>query len=397
MHISIGHKIAFLYSAITLCAAGLVFVVVFYWMSDYSDNICYSFLEERAYLIAQKKMDKDKAKDSYDHYLRNKEDGTLPSTSLLILDADNKRITRNVLKNILTDGQINDLYNMEQIRFKTSSNLGVAIYAPNNEGNFIVVVTAGHRLSSYIYRQLGYWLCGCVFLCLLLITLVSKLYALHRINSLNEAYLREKQFVHHASHELSNPLTAIQGECEISLLRKRTAAEYEMSLKRIGSEAKRMGEIIHQLLYLANATDNLQSTEAETLPLAQFLTQFTEKRVRLDVEPECAGTNVTANPYLLRIAIKNIINNALKYSSDIVILHLKERVLTITDHGIGIPKEDMPYIAQPFYRAKNVEDRKGNGIGLSLAFRILGLYHIKIKITSEQNKGTTVLLKFPKI
>lgn len=53
--LKIVHKIIFIYSAITLCAIGMAFAVLSYWMSDYADNLYYSFLEERAELIAQKK------------------------------------------------------------------------------------------------------------------------------------------------------------------------------------------------------------------------------------------------------------------------------------------------------------------------------------------------------
>lgn len=52
--LKIAHKIIFIYSAITLCAIGMAFAVLSYWMSDYADNLYYSFLEERAELIAQK-------------------------------------------------------------------------------------------------------------------------------------------------------------------------------------------------------------------------------------------------------------------------------------------------------------------------------------------------------
>lgn len=398
MKISIGHKIALLYSAITFCVAGLVFVVVFYWMSGYSDRIYYSFLEEHAYLIAQKKLDKGEAQDAGKDYLKRKryEGEIVQATSQFILDADDKKLAHEVLKHFLTDSQIDDLYHQKQIRFKQKNNLGVALYRPKQEGNFIVVVTSGHGLGKYMYVQLGYWMSGCILLCFLLVWLVSKLYALHRINSLNEAYLREKQFVHHASHELNNPLTAIQGECEIALLRPRSIKEYEASLTMIGTEAKRMAEIIHQLLYLANAMDDLKSIESDILSLPAFLKTFSQGRVKLLVDSECTGMKIEANAFLLGIAIGNIVNNALKYSSSTVLLHLKKNVLLITDYGIGIPKEDLPYVFQPFYRAGNAQGYKGHGVGLSLVLRILEVYHIVVRIVSTDKSGTTVSLVFPK-
>ncbi len=72
---------------------------------------------------------------------------------------------------------------------------------------------------------MGYWLIGVTGLCILIVVLVSRLYTQRHIDTLHEAYQRERQFIHHASHELNNPLTAIQGECEIALLKKRDAAD----------------------------------------------------------------------------------------------------------------------------------------------------------------------------
>ena len=72
--------------------------------------------------------------------------------------------------------------------------------------------------------------------------------AIRMVYRIDAAYQSEKAFISNASHELNNPLTAIQGECEISLLKERTPAEYQSALKRIASENKRIIQLMQHLL-----------------------------------------------------------------------------------------------------------------------------------------------------
>lgn len=222
---------------------------------------------------------------------------------------------------------------------------------------------------------MGYWLIGVTGLCILIVVLVSRLYTQRHIDTLHEAYQRERQFIHHASHELNNPLTAIQGECEIALLKKRDAADYEESLNRIEEESQRMSQTIKQLLYLSVAMNESDGESREIIKWKDFLGQFVDnERVELHVSPGCADCCITANPSLLKMAVGNIVRNALKYSADKIDITLHEKSVVVKDKGIGIPKSAIPYISQPFYRAANTRSFQGNGIGMSLAVNIETLW-----------------------
>lgn len=222
---------------------------------------------------------------------------------------------------------------------------------------------------------MGYWFIGVTGLCILIVVLVSRLYTQRHIDTLHEAYQRERQFIHHASHELNNPLTAIQGECEIALLKKRDAADYEESLNRIEEESQRMSQTIKQLLYLSMAMNESDGESREIIKWKDFLGQFVDnERVELHVSPGCADCCITANPYLLKMAVGNIVRNALKYSADKIDITLHEKSVVVKDKGIGIPKSAIPYISQPFYRAANTRSFQGNGIGMSLAVNIETLW-----------------------
>lgn len=393
--LKIAHKIIFIYSAITLCAMGMAFAVLWYWMSDYADNLYYSFLEERAELIAQKNLERCSGNRVYDIYMEHRTDTVAkPVSTQIVLDADKTQATRRALLRFMSPGQISRLRDKGELKFRHGDNLGLAVYYPKPEGNFIVIVMLNRHLGEYLHRQMGYWLIGVTSLCILIVVLVSRLYTQRHIDTLHEAYQRERQFIHHASHELNNPLTAIQGECEIALMKKRDAADYEDSLNRIEQEAQRMSQTIKQLLYLSMAMNESDGESREMIIWKDFLKQFTDnERVFLNVSQGCDSCSIMANPYLLKMAVSNIVRNALKYSSDDVDITLNEKSVVIKDKGIGIPKSDIPYITQPFYRAANTRSFQGNGIGMSLAVNILKLYGIMVKIESEENAGTTIIMR----
>ena len=393
--LKIAHKIIFIYSAITLCAIGMAFAVLWYWMSGYADNLYYSFLEERAELIAQKNLERCSGNRVYDIYMEHRTDTVAkPVSTQIVLDADKTDATRRALLRFMSRGQISRLRDKGELKFRHGDNLGLAVYYPKPEGNFIVVVMLNRHLGEYLHRQMGYWLIGVTGLCILMVVLVSRLYTQRHIDTLHEAYQRERQFIHHASHELNNPLTAIQGECEIALMKKRDAADYEDSLNRIEQEAQRMSQTIKQLLYLSMAMNEYDGESREMIIWKDFLNLFTGNgRIRLNVSQGCDSCCIMANPYLLKMAVSNIVRNALKYSSDDVDITLNEKSVVIKDKGIGIPKSDIPYITQPFYRAANTRSFQGNGIGMSLAVNILKLYGIMVKIESEENAGTTIIMR----
>lgn len=275
--LKITHKIIFIYSAITLCAMGMAFSVLWYWMSDYADNLYYSFLEERAELIAQKNLERCSGNRVYDIYMEHRTDTVAkPVSTQIVLDADRLAATHKALLRFMSLEQIGKLKNKGEVEFRHGDNLGLAVYYPKPEGNFIVIVMLNRHLGEYLHRQMGYWLIGVTGLCMLIVVLVSRLYTQRHIDMLHEAYQRERQFIHHASHELNNPLTAIQGECEIALMKKRDATDYEESLSRIEGESRRMSQTIKQLLYLSVAMNESDGESREIIMWKDFLEQFVD-------------------------------------------------------------------------------------------------------------------------
>lgn len=250
------------------------------------------------------------------------------------------------------------------------------------------------RIGWDIRQRIGWLLLGMLPVCAVSVYFVGRLYATRMINRIDMAYQSEKSFISNASHELNNPLTAIQGECEISLLKERTPAEYRAALGRISFETKRIIQLMKSLLFLSHGDREIQQNTRERIFLADFLMQFTSNRVRFTTDH--FAFTLEANPHLLKMAISNLLDNACKYSGDAPVeMYLSGSTLSITDKGIGIPEEEIARVYQPFYRASNTREFVGHGIGLSLSIRILRSYGAKVAILSEVGKGTAVQIEFP--
>ncbi len=242
----------------------------------------------------------------------------------------------------------------------------------------------------------------------------DELYELSKtINDLLErienAVEREKQFTSDASHELRTPLTVLKGTLEVLIRKPRTQAEYEDKIKYGIAEVNRLNNLVDQLLLLARFENQIQSLKIEKVYLnALILDILTRYSLKMNAKkisvnhPFSKEYYVESDNYLVSIIISNIISNAIKYSNEngaiSITLSQNENttICTISDNGIGIPKEDLDKISNPFYRSNPTQhpDIKGSGLGLSIVKRLAELLGVQIEIQSEINKGTSVVLGF---
>lgn len=264
-------------------------------------------------------------------------------------------------------------------------------YLPSQDNKELV----GNVRNDVLF-QIG-WM-SAIFLCIsgVSVYLIGKRYSAKMAEQIDRAYQSEKAFISNASHEVNNPLTAIQGECEISLMKERTPGEYQAALRRIASETKRTILLMKHLLFLSHGEKEMLNSSTEPIRLANLLMNYAQGRVHFSMDN--FELTIDANQQLLMMALDNIIGNACKYSPDNepVYLDLRGTVLEISDNGIGIPAEELKNVYQLFYRASNSREFAGNGIGLNLAIRIFNFYGAKVHIHSEEGKGTTIAIDFLK-
>lgn len=231
------------------------------------------------------------------------------------------------------------------------------------------------------------------------------------LNRIEIAFETNKNFISNASHEFNTPLTAIIGEADVALMKDRSGAEYRETLQRIILQAERLNKISQSLLFLAQTgyKENrlsfhlLRTDELVMQSIAIMGQLMPENRIQIDFNllPENPlKLKVSGNKELLMLAFTNILTNACKYSQNKpVSVSLastnNEVVLIFKDQGIGIPKADLPYIYDPFYRASNASSYDGYGIGLPLTRNIIRIHQGTLLVSSVQNEGVTVLVKLP--
>ena len=218
--------------------------------------------------------------------------------------------------------------------------------------------------------------------------LISRLYAKRMLDRIDSDYQAEKMFVNNASHEINNPLTAIQGECEVALMMEHKPAEYRDILERIARETARIVDIMRELLQFSHARyGQLDEAAMHTVLLSEVVAPECKGDVRLRIVRNC---HINTDTELMRMAIHNIIHNAVKYSDGHEVFVTIDRPhLIIQDRGIGIPKADIEHIFQPFFRASNVGNTTGKGVGLALAKSILERLGATITVKSDTGTGTT--------
>lgn len=231
------------------------------------------------------------------------------------------------------------------------------------------------------------------------------------LERLGSSFEMQRSFVSNASHELRTPLTSITGQIEVSLMKSRSKDEYESILQSVLEDIKNLNELSNGLLDLAKANSDISAISLLPLRIDELIWQTRAELIErkneykisiqfIDSIDDEKELTISGNEHLLKIAIANLMDNACKYSPDKTVeiyLTVKGRffVAEFSDKGIGIDPEDMENVFQPFFRAKNAKNIPGNGLGLSLTEKIIGIHRGTISIHSEPHKGTRVTISIP--
>ncbi|KQS26724.1 HAMP domain-containing sensor histidine kinase [Dyadobacter sp. Leaf189] len=229
------------------------------------------------------------------------------------------------------------------------------------------------------------------------------------LDRIETAFQMQKIFVANVSHELKNPLTKIRSQLEVSMLKERNAAEYQVTILSVLEDIQELAQLSNTLLELAKVSEHQRELLTEVVRVDELLLDcrlnLAEANpayniiLNFDELPEDdTWLEVTGNSTLLKTAFLNLMDNACKFSDNHAVhinLQPSKEQLTIgfTDQGKGIPKEDQSLVFQPFFRSDNTANIKGYGIGLSLVERIVKLHNGTITIQPNEPKGTTFRIK----
>ena len=390
-----SRKISIIYSLITIGLILITGVVFYFFSSGYTDGLYYKYLNEKAHAVAEEKFSMDEVDSETYQNVVSRRKNSIPTSKEMFISVTNRKAAMKKLSAYLNHKQMTDLFNDKIVNFEKGQEVGTSFIYYDNTGAFAVVVLSRNPYGEEIGKVLGWAIMILVLVSAFILYLISRLYAMRMLDRIDHDYHTEKMFVNNASHEINNPLTAIQGECEVTLMRDRSNEEYKNSLQRISGETNRIIHIMHGLLQFSHArSGKLRTENQDKICMSDFISCMDNKNAEINIINDFY---VLADEGLLNIAVKNLVSNAHKYSGESpVTININRGMLQIQDHGIGIPKTDIAHIFEPFYRAGNTGDIKGNGVGLALSKSILEKFGAKIKVVSHEGKGTSVNVIFNK-
>ncbi len=241
----------------------------------------------------------------------------------------------------------------------------------------------------------------------------------HLIDSFNrmtsrlaQSFEQVRRFSTDVSHELRTPLTAIRGQLEVALFTANTPEQYRDAMVNALEDVEQLSSIVRALLLLSQAESGQVALQRSNLDLAelindvgeQFQIPAEEKHLKLTVS---AGTGLYLNADRVQMErlLSNLISNAVKYTPEGGSIKVECMpsdqpgwvVIEVKDTGVGISAENLPHIFDRFYRVRNEQTNKIQGLGLGLSFVawIVDAHGGKIDISSTPGVGTQFRVHLP--
>ena len=228
---------------------------------------------------------------------------------------------------------------------------------------------------------------------------------------LEAAFDQLRRFTADASHELRTPLTAIRSVGEVALQAPKSATEYRDVIGSMLEETDRLTRLVDTLLTLSRADAGhiqVQRTDISLLGLAQEASSLVEvlaeeKQQRILVEGEPALI-VSGDRLILRQALVNLIDNAIKYSpagAEIVVRvgagKDSQSIVEVVDQGPGVPQEHQSKIFDRFYRVDSARSREwgGAGLGLAIVRWAVEIHGGQVSFESVEGQGSTFRVALP--
>ncbi|WP_249336545.1 HAMP domain-containing sensor histidine kinase [Sporosarcina sp. Marseille-Q4063] len=223
-------------------------------------------------------------------------------------------------------------------------------------------------------------------------------------NDLERLKTERNEFLASIAHELGTPLTYLIGYTKVAMRPGVNEKDRKHYLSIIAEESDRMKELVKNLLDLARMDENTFTVSKEYFKVRPFFDDifqlvgpsFNMKKLGLELICE-EDIEIHADPLRLEQIILNLLDNALKYSTEKSIVEVKVSktgdmsVISVTDFGIGIPSEEIEFIFENLYRVEKSRSRTsgGSGIGLAIVKELVEAHDGTIEVESSLGRGST--------
>ncbi|MGB4066781.1 MAG: ATP-binding protein [Nitrospira sp.] len=234
------------------------------------------------------------------------------------------------------------------------------------------------------------------------------------VNSVLDQFQRssevQRNFCEIAAHEMKTPLTILQGNLEVALMKARTPEEYHEVLLNNLQQVDRLIALTRPLLTLAKFTSSKPPVNLVPLAVEPLIQELVDElmlladdcQITLRFESQPVSV-VLGDAQWLKQALINLLDNALRYtpSGGAVTIRLQavghDVAVAVEDTGHGIEPENIPHLFERFYRTDwaRAKDSAGTGLGLPIVKEIMDAHGGSISVTSEVNKGSVFTLRLP--
>lgn len=216
---------------------------------------------------------------------------------------------------------------------------------------------------------------------------------------------QRQDFITNISHELRTPVTVIRGSleaiCDGVVKEPAQVKEYN---KQMLNESKGLERLVNDLLELSRLQNSDFKIEMHEINLCDVIRDAVrsasnmarKKNIIIDYSEDRDIFMIKGDYGRLRQMFMIVIDNAIKFSKEnsIIYLNLKNNTVEVRDTGIGISREDMPYIFNRYYRIKTEENKTGTGLGLTIAQQIANRHNVEMSAESEPGTGTSFKFEF---
>lgn len=222
------------------------------------------------------------------------------------------------------------------------------------------------------------------------------------LQKLEDMLKKEKSFISDSAHELRSPLTALKVQLEVLDMMQEDTDARKDAIAKMEQGIERCTRLVEQLLLLSRLESNQSQTAAEPINwrqtadnlLKEYQSQVQAKQIKTEILVSESSPIACGNSVLLTVMLRNLLDNAIKYSSEgaEITLDINEQHIKVTNSGVIMPEQHLQRLGERFFRPAG-QKQIGSGLGLSIVKKIAALHGCTVAIKNEDNLFSVIISK----